>query len=52
MHLFVNYCGYLKMAKNNTGVEYNLAETSDYEGYKNEDIGDDELIVQVSDTYW
>ena len=37
------------MAENNTIVEYNLDENSDSEGYKNEDIGDNESIVPDSD---
>ena len=37
------------MAENITGMEYNLDETSDSEGYKNEDIGDNESIVSDSD---
>ena len=36
------------MAENSTSVEYNL-ENSDSEGYKNEDIGDNESIVPDSD---
>ena len=39
------------MAENNTSVEYNLNENSDSEGYKNEDIGDNESIVIDSDPY-
>ena len=30
------------MAENSTSVEHNLDENSDSEGYKNEDIGDNE----------
>ena len=37
------------MAKNNTSVEYNFDENSDWEGYKNEDIGDNESKVPDSD---
>ena len=37
------------MAENNSSVEYNLDESSDSEGYKNEDIGDKESIVPNSD---
>ena len=37
------------MAANNTSVEYNLDENSDCEGYKNEDIGDNESTVPDSD---
>ena len=37
------------MAENNTSVKYNLDENSDSEGYKNEDIGDNESIVPDSD---
>ena len=37
------------MAEINTNVEYNLDEKSDCEGYKNEDIGDNESIVPDSD---
>ena len=39
------------MAENNTSVEYNLDENSDSEGYKNEDMGDNESIVQDSDPH-
>ena len=49
LHLFVSYCGYLKMAENEISVEYNLDEHSDSEGYKNEDIGDNESISSDSD---
>ena len=45
LHLFVSYCRHCKMAENNTRVEYNLGVNSDIEGYKNEDIGDNESIV-------
>ena len=45
LHLFVSYSGYCKMAVNNISVEYNLDENSNSEGYKNEDIGDNESIV-------
>ena len=37
------------MAENNTSAEYNLDKNSDSEGYKNEDIRDNESIVQDSD---
>ena len=37
------------MAENNTSVEYHLDETSDFESFKNEDIGDNESIVLDSD---
>ena len=37
------------MAENNISVEYNLDENSDCEGYKNEDIVDNELIVPDCD---
>ena len=37
------------MAENNTSVEYNLDENFDSEGYKNEDIGDNESILPDSD---
>ena len=33
------------MVENNTGVEYNLDEKSDCEGYKNGDIGNNESTV-------
>ena len=33
------------MAENNTSVEYNLDENSNCEGYKNEDIGNNESIL-------
>ena len=33
------------MAENNARAECNLDENSDSEGYKNEDIGDNESIV-------
>ena len=36
------------MAENNTHVEYNLDENSDSEGYKNEDIRDNESIIPDS----
>ena len=49
LHLFVSYCGYLKLAENNTSVEHYLDEYSYNEGYKNEDIGDNESIVPDSD---
>ena len=49
LHLFVTNCGYHKMAENNTSDEYNLDENSDSEGYKNEDIGDNESTVPHSD---
>ena len=35
--------------RDNTSVEYNLDENSDSEGYKNEDIGDNESIIPDSD---
>ena len=38
------------MAENNNSVEYNLDENSESEGYKNEDIGDNESIVPDSDS--
>ena len=34
---------------NNTSVEYSCNENSDSEGYKNEDIGDNESILPDSD---
>ena len=37
------------MAENNTSVEHNLDDNSDSEGYKNEDIGDNESIGPDSD---
>ena len=37
------------MTENNARVEYNLDKNSDSEGYKNEDIGDNESIVPDSD---
>ena len=37
------------MAENNTSAEYNLNESSDSKGYKNEDIRDNESIVPDSD---
>ena len=37
------------MAENNTSVEYNLNENCDFEGYKNEDVGDNESIEPDSD---
>ena len=37
------------MAENNTSVEYNLDESSDSEGYKNEDVEDNESVVPDSD---
>ena len=49
MHLFVSYYGYLKMAERNTSTEYNLDENSDSEGYRSEDIGDNESILPDSD---
>ena len=49
MHLFVSYCGYLNMAENNTGVEYNVDENSNSEDYKNEDIEDNGSVVPDSD---
>ena len=49
MHLFVSYCGYLKMAESNTSVEYTPDENSDSEGYKSKDVGDNESIVPDSD---
>ena len=33
------------MTENNTSVEYNLHENSHSEGYKNEDIADNESII-------
>ena len=36
------------MAEDNTRVEYNHGENSDCEGYKNEDIGENESIVPHS----
>ena len=45
----MSYCGYHKMAGNNTSVEYKFDEHSDSEGYKNEDIRDNESIVPDSD---
>ena len=42
-------CGYLKIVKNNTSAKYNLDENSNFEGYKNEDIGYNESIVPDSD---
>ena len=39
------------MAENITNVEYNLDENPDSEGYKNEDIGDNESIIPDSDPY-
>ena len=42
------YCGYLKIAENNTSAEYYL-ETSDCESYKNEGIGYNESVVPDSD---
>ena len=50
--LFVSYFGYLKIVENNTSVEYNFGENSDCEGYNNEDIGDNESKVPVSDPIW
>ena len=41
----MSYSRHHKMAENNTSVEYNLDENSDSEGYKNEDIEDNESIV-------
>ena len=38
------------MAENNTSEEFNLYENSDNEGYKNEDMGDNESIVPGSDS--
>ena len=35
------------MAENNTSVEYNLDENSASEGYKREDIGDNESTVTI-----
>ena len=49
LHLFVNCCGYCRMAENSTIVEYNLDKNSDSEGYKNEDMGDNESVVPDSD---
>ena len=37
------------MAENNSSLEYNLDENSDSEGYKNEDIGNNESLVPDSD---
>ena len=37
------------MAENNTSMEYNLEENSDCEGYKNENVGNNESIVPDSD---
>ena len=37
------------MAENNTSAEYNLDKNSDSEGYKNEEIGDNESIVPDCD---
>ena len=37
------------MAENNNSVVYNLDENSDSEGYKNEDIWDNESIVPDAD---
>ena len=45
----MSYCGFLKRAENSTSVEYNLDENSDSEGYKSEDVGDNEWIVPDSD---
>ena len=36
----MSYCGYNKIAENNSSMEYNCDKNSDNEGYKNEDIGD------------
>ena len=45
----MSYCGYHKIAENNTGAEYNFDNNSDSEGYNNEGTGDNELIVPDSD---
>ena len=37
------------MVKNNTDAEHNLDKNSDFEGYNNEDMGDNESIVPGSD---
>ena len=39
------------MTENNTSVEYNLDDKSDTVSYKNEGIGDNDLIVADSDPY-
>ena len=49
LHLFVGYCGYLKVTENNTSAEYNPDGNSDFEGYKNEDIKDNVSLLPYSD---
>ena len=46
-----SYCYFecLKIAENNTSAEYNPGENVDFEGYSNDDIGDNESIVPDSD---
>ena len=45
----MSYCENLKVAENNTSMEYNIDENSDSEGYKKQDIGDNESIVPDSE---
>ena len=49
LHLFVSYCGNVKMAENNISAEYNPNENSDSEGYNNEGIRNNVSIMSDSD---
>ena len=49
LHLFVNYCGNHKMAEKNTRSEHNIDENSDFEGYNNKDVGDNESALPDSE---
>ena len=52
LHLFVHYCGYLKMAENSASGEYNLDENSDCEGCKSEDIGYESIGPDSDPDLW